>query len=120
MTQPAITEGLLTWTPASGLTPGAPAHPAGGLTPSAPATPSVGPLLVADSWLVRDGQVRALERHRERFLRACGECDGPPLRRLLEFWQDMTAALPRTGEWFPRVELGADAKELRLLIRQAP
>lgn len=105
MTQPATVEGLLTWTPAQGLTP----------------TASLGSrLLVADSWLLRDGRVRALERHRERFLRACGECDGPPLRRLLEFWQDMTATLPRTGEWFPRVELGADGKELRLLIRPSP
>ena len=32
----------------------------------------------------------------------------------------MTAALPRTGEWFPRVELGAESRELRLLLRHAP
>ncbi|MFF4401257.1 aminotransferase class IV [Streptomyces sp. NPDC001480] len=105
MTRPATMEGLLTWTPRGGLTAG----PADG-----------GRLLVADSWLVRDGRVRGLGRHRERFLRACGECDGPPLRRLLEFWQDMTAALPRTGEWFPRVELAAGSGELRLLLRHAP
>ncbi|MEV2216200.1 aminotransferase class IV [Streptomyces sp. NPDC050997] len=79
-----------------------------------------GRLLVADSWLVRDGRVRGFERHRERFLRACGECGGPPLRRLVEFWQDMTATLPRTGEWFPRVELAAGSLELRLLLRHAP
>nr|WP_203614919.1 aminotransferase class IV [Streptomyces sp. SID13726] len=106
--------------------------PSRGLTPAAEAT---APLLVADSWLVRDGRVRGLERHRERFLRSCGEVGGPPLRRLLEFWRDMTDALPRTGEWFPRVELAPEfrtgtadpeshasprALELHLLLRHAP
>lgn len=105
MTQPAVAEGLLGWTPARGLTSGAGAG---------------GRLLVADSWLVRDGRVRGFERHRERFLRACGECGGPPLGRLVEFWRDMAAALPRTGEWFPRVELAAGSLELRLLLRHAP
>lgn len=105
MTQPVRAERSSTWTPRRGLTAG----PAVG-----------GRLLVADSWLVRDGRVRALDRHRERFLRACGECGGPPLRQLLDFWQDMTAALPRTGEWFPRVELAAGSGELRLLLRSAP
>ncbi|MFF4251228.1 aminotransferase class IV [Streptomyces sp. NPDC001663] len=105
MTQPVIAEGLSTWSPGGGLVP---------------AGEPGGRLLVADSWLVRDGRVRGLERHRERFLRACGECGGPPLRRLLEFWQDMTAALPRTGEWFPRVELAPGSLELRLLLRHAP
>ncbi len=64
--------------------------------------------------------MRGFARHRERFLRACSECGGPPPRRLREFWQDMTAALPRTGEWFPRVELSAGSMELRLLLRHAP
>lgn len=108
MTQPVIVEGLSAWSPARGL------------TPAAEPTAVSAPLLVADSWLVRDGRVRGLERHRERFLRACGEVDGPPLRRLLEFWRDMTDALPRTGEWFPRVELAPGAQQLRLLLRTAP
>ncbi|MET7690127.1 aminotransferase class IV [Streptomyces sp. NPDC005483] len=105
MTQPVVAEGLSVWSPARGLTPAAEA---------------TAPLLVADSWLVRDGRVRGFERHRERFLRACGEVDGPPLRRLLEFWRDMTDALPRTGEWFPRVELAPGSPGLRLLLRPAP
>jgi hypothetical protein len=105
VTQPAIAEGLSAWTPGGGL---------------AAAGEPGGRLLVADSWLVRDGSVRGFTRHRERFLRACGECGGPPLRRLLEFWGDMTAALPRTGEWFPRVELAPGTLELRLLLRRAP
>ncbi|MER6357654.1 aminotransferase class IV [Streptomyces sp. NPDC001634] len=105
MTQPAVLEGLLEWSPAG--------WPADG-------PDSGGRLLVADSWLLRDGRVRGFERHRERFLRACGACDGPPLRRLIEFWRDMTAVLPRTGEWFPRVELTAGSHRLRILLRQAP
>jgi len=108
VTRPVVAEGLSVWSPARGL------------TPATEATAVTAPLLVADSWLVRDGRVRGLERHRERFLRACGEVGGPPLRRLLEFWRDMTDALPRTGEWFPRVELGAGSPQLRLLLRPAP
>ncbi|MFJ9565424.1 aminotransferase class IV [Streptomyces fuscichromogenes] len=105
MTQPAVTEGVLAWSPHAGLRP---AEDAG----------AGEPLLVADSWLVRDGRVRGLARHRERFVRSCGECDGPPAYRLLEFWRDMTAALPRTGEWFPRVEL--TPHHVRLRLRHAP
>ncbi|QOV41508.1 aminotransferase class IV [Streptomyces ferrugineus] len=105
MTRPVTTEGLLTWTPGRGLTPGGQAG---------------GRLLVADSWLVRDGRVRGFDRHRERFARACGECGGPPPRRLVEFWRDMTAVLPRAGEWFPRVELTEGSGELRVLLRHAP
>lgn len=105
MTQPAIAEGLLTWSPEHGLVPGQ-AHG--------------GRLLVADSWLLRDGRVRGFDRHRERFLRSCGECGAPALAQAVDFWQDMTRALPRTGEWFPRVELAAGSLELRLLLRPAP
>lgn len=32
----------------------------------------------------------------------------------------MADTLPRTGEWFPRVELGPRSLELRLLLRHAP
>ncbi|WP_328500240.1 aminotransferase class IV [Streptomyces sp. NBC_00457] len=105
MTQPATAEGLLAWVPGRGLIAGLAADTQ---------------LLVADSWLVRDGRVRGLDRHRERFLRACGECGGPSLEQLTQFWQDMTAALPRTGSWFPRVELVAGSLQLRLLLRHAP
>ncbi|NEC91933.1 aminotransferase class IV [Streptomyces sp. SID12501] len=110
-TQPTATEGLLAWSPRRGLTgPDAQSY-----------VPTVGErLAVADSWLLRDGRVRGLGRHRERFLRACGDSGGPSLRQLVDFWRDMTVALPRTGEWFPRVELGAESRELRLLLRHAP
>ncbi|MGK5697831.1 aminotransferase class IV [Streptomyces sp. URMC 128] len=95
MTTPAVAEGLWAWTPGRGLAPAAD-QAAGGR------------LLVADSWLVREGRVRAYDRHRERFARACADCGGPRPRRLSAFWQDVTAVLPRTSAWFPRVELAAD------------
>ncbi|MFD9391786.1 aminotransferase class IV [Streptomyces sp. NPDC060000] len=107
---PTVAEGLSTWTPSRGLT-------------ADPGSVADGPLLVADSWLVRAGRVRGYGRHRERFLRACAESaagSGPEPRRLVGFWQDVTAALPRTGEWFPRVELTAGSLELRLRLRPAP
>lgn len=105
MTRPVVAEGLWAWSPAAGLRP-------------VEAAEAEEPLLVADSWLVRDGRVRGLDRHRERFVRSCGECAGPPSYRLLEFWQAMTDALPRGGEWFPRVEL--TPRHVRLRLRPAP
>ncbi|MGW0706200.1 aminotransferase class IV [Streptomyces sp. NPDC002643] len=111
MTQPAIAEGLSIWSPEHGLTPDRTAPPG---------QAQGGRLLVADSWLLRDGRVRAFDRHRERFLRGCGECGAPPLGRVVEFLKNVTTALPRTGEWFPRIELAAGSLELRLLLRPAP
>jgi branched-subunit amino acid aminotransferase/4-amino-4-deoxychorismate lyase len=110
----AVTERVLGWEPGHGLTVMAerPGGPGG----------SDGPLPAADSWLVSDGRVRALARHRERFLRACAETVELPGGRLAAFWQDMTAALPRHGAWFPRVELAPTGEEpqLRLRLRAAP
>jgi branched-subunit amino acid aminotransferase/4-amino-4-deoxychorismate lyase len=105
VTQPAIAEGLLAWNPDSGLSRGLAADTR---------------LLAADSWLLRDGQVRGFDRHRERFERACAECGAPPPAQVTEFWREMTAALPRSGTWFPRVELARGSLQLRLLLRHAP
>lgn len=63
-------------------------------------------LLAADSWLVADGAVRALERHRNRFTTTCAEAAGAPRGLLDLFWTAVTGLLPREpGAWFPRVEL---------------
>ncbi|MES2263772.1 MAG: aminotransferase class IV [Pseudomonadota bacterium] len=78
------------------------------------------PLLAADSFLVTDGKVRGLASHRERFF---GSCPAYAVRagQLDLFWQRAVAALPRSGRWFPRVELvGGAVPTLQLRIRPAP
>jgi branched-subunit amino acid aminotransferase/4-amino-4-deoxychorismate lyase len=84
----------------------------------APATSPGGDLLVADSWLVEDGRVRALDRHEARFAGSCAEkgLERPAVRR---FWRDTVGELPRAGLWFPRVELHAEGA-LALNLRRAP
>jgi branched-subunit amino acid aminotransferase/4-amino-4-deoxychorismate lyase len=88
-------------------------------------------LLAADSWLVQDGAVRGYDAHWSRFAGWCGEL-GVAAEQLARFRGGVTAALPRAGRWFPRVELvapaaeGADARvaaaggALRLRLRPAP
>ena len=72
---------------------------------------------VADSWLVADGAVLALDLHRSRFLAGI-----PPHVDAAPFWDAAIAAIPRTGDWFPRVELRTQASRLQLLfrLREAP
>ena len=72
-------------------------------------------VLAADSWLVVDGQVLALELHRLRFVDAvAGRVDAASLT---SFWNAAVAAIPRTGDWFPRVELLASAGTPTLVFR---
>ena len=79
------------------------------------------PPLIADSWLVSEGRVRGLDRHRQRFFRGCTEVAHIPREELHAFWQATVPELPRHGRWFPRVELCARPRaELRLRIRPAP
>lgn len=76
---------------------------------------------VADSWLVSDGSTLALDLHRSRFM------TGVPRGRFLQldpgaFWEAAIAAIPRTGDWFPRVELRTQLLRPQLLfrLREAP
>jgi hypothetical protein len=84
------------------------------------AVDAVPTVLAADSWLVVNGTVLALELHHERFLRAVSaamsdDCalypalqpDRRPelLAEAEDFWQTTIAEIPREGEWFPRVQL---------------
>lgn len=82
--------------------------------PDATASPS---LVVMDSWLVDEGRVRGLERHRERFTATAGPVVGEAACRV--FLDAAVAALPRAGAWFPRVEL-TEGGDLRLWLRPAP
>jgi branched-subunit amino acid aminotransferase/4-amino-4-deoxychorismate lyase len=65
-------------------------------------------VLAADSWLLRDGGVLGLEAHRARFL---GSLPIGPAAEGGRFWDAAIAGLPRTGSWFPRLELRAPADE---------
>ena len=84
-------------------------------------------LLVADSWLVTDGRVRAFAAHRRRFARSCQVRAGEAQAASDHFWDALVELLPRTGDWFPRVELvdggpsqTADVLHLRFRVRPAP
>lgn len=70
----------------------------------------------ADSWLVTDGLVVGLELHRQRFVTSI------PRGRYLQldvdgFWDAAIAAIPRDGDWFPRVELHSRLGGPRLIFR---
>jgi branched-subunit amino acid aminotransferase/4-amino-4-deoxychorismate lyase len=75
----------------------------------------------ADSFLVRDGRVRGLDLHRGRFLRAVPTTMRAGLAAE-SFWAACIAEVPRTGEWFPRVELQLRLHTplLVLRLRSAP
>jgi branched-subunit amino acid aminotransferase/4-amino-4-deoxychorismate lyase len=75
-------------------------------------------LRAADSWLVVDGRVRAVERHWMRFSAACRE-QGVASDALAAFRADVERAVPARGRWFPRVELREDG-ELAFVLRAAP
>lgn len=74
-------------------------------------------LLVADSWLVDEGYERAAAAHWARFGASCIEAGVAP-DDLRAFRVAASAALPRDGRWFPRLELTAPGLALRL--RRAP
>jgi branched-subunit amino acid aminotransferase/4-amino-4-deoxychorismate lyase len=72
-------------------------------------------IVVAESFLVDDGRVRGLDRHRDRFARGCAAAGFDPAAP----WAELERALPATGRWFPRLELRADG-EARVAVRPAP
>jgi branched-subunit amino acid aminotransferase/4-amino-4-deoxychorismate lyase len=72
-------------------------------------------LLAADSWLVADGRVRAVDRHWARFAATCRE-HGVALGALRS---EVERSVPSEGRWFPRVELRGDG-ELAFQVRPAP
>jgi branched-subunit amino acid aminotransferase/4-amino-4-deoxychorismate lyase len=75
-------------------------------------------LLAADSWLVDDGRVRAVDRHWARFGATCREHGVEP-EALAAFRAEVERALPAAGRWFPRVELREDGA-LAVQVRPAP
>jgi len=76
-------------------------------------------VVAADSWFVRDGRVLAIGLHRERFMNSV------PSQHRAEaetFWDAALGAIPREGEWFPRVDLVTvgGRPEFRLRVRPSP
>ena len=84
------------------------------------------PIVAADSWLVVDGGVRALDLHRRRFFDAIESGRFAPLVSegdLVAFWTAAVGTIPITGDFFPRVELTAPENDLPVLafrLRSAP
>lgn len=83
-------------------------------------------LAAADSWLVENGRVRSLEAHFRRFA-LWSLPQAPELSTsIADFYTAVTAALPREGRWFPRIELHLEGRDknqsptLYLRLREAP
>jgi branched-subunit amino acid aminotransferase/4-amino-4-deoxychorismate lyase len=71
---------------------------------------------VADSWFVTEGTALGLELHRTRFL----ESAPPAVREATDaagFWRAAIELVPRTGDWFPRVELQSRSGSNLLVFR---
>lgn len=79
-----------------------------------------GAIEVADSWLVTDGSVLALDVHRQRFFDSA-ERSGHSMD-LSAFWAATVDALPRSDDGFPRVDLRTrdGVATLLLHVRPAP
>jgi branched-subunit amino acid aminotransferase/4-amino-4-deoxychorismate lyase len=110
-------ETILRWT-AAGWAP-EPADPSGGGVEEV--RPAGHRVLAADSFLVDDGRVLALDVHRRRFLSSL-RLQAAAVPDPAAFLDAAVAALPRDGAWFPRVEAlrGPDGDTARLLVRPAP
>jgi branched-subunit amino acid aminotransferase/4-amino-4-deoxychorismate lyase len=78
-------------------------------------------LTVADSFLVRSGRVRALERHFARFQSSIQ--DEQIQAELPAFFESLKALIPLEGDWFPRMEYRdqlPEGERLVFRIREAP
>lgn len=85
------------------------------------AAPDADSALVVDSFLLDDGRVRDLDRHRERFASSCETLNLATGDRLERFLDASSALLPGEGRWFPRLEAHeGDPAALVCWIRPAP
>ncbi|HEY7853956.1 MAG TPA: aminotransferase class IV [Aquiluna sp.] len=79
------------------------------------------PLSVADSWFVTNGSARALNKHFTRFSNSI--TDHETKEQLPEFFTQIIEAIPRAGDWFPRIEYREErpiGERLFLRLRPAP
>jgi branched-subunit amino acid aminotransferase/4-amino-4-deoxychorismate lyase len=79
-------------------------------------------LEVADSFLVSDGRVLAVDLHRERFLASATARGYDADDDLDAFWHSALSIIPRQTQWFPRFELARqrDTWQLQFRLRPAP
>jgi hypothetical protein len=73
-------------------------------------------IVVADSWLVTEGIALGIGLHRGRFLESMST-DDRSVTRADAFWDAAIAVIPRSGDWFPRVELQLRTGSLLLVFR---
>jgi branched-subunit amino acid aminotransferase/4-amino-4-deoxychorismate lyase len=78
-----------------------------------------GDVRIVDSWLVTDGKARAVDAHLRRFSQSCASLYGVRAER---FACAAVSLIPKSGLWFPRLELAvADGDaDLRIWLRPAP
>ena len=78
-------------------------------------------VLIADSFLVQDGKVRSLQLHIDRFLRGL-ELKTSELKDSFNlFFEQAIALIPRTGRFFPRIEVqDLDKPTFVFTLRDAP
>lgn len=77
-------------------------YEAGEFVPDSRHDDTVDGVLVADSWAVRDGQTVGIELHFDRF--RTGLAAHGVAADAQGFISDVLDRLPRTGQWFPRIE----------------
>lgn len=79
-----------------------------------------GAIAAADSFLLVDGSVVALDRHFTRFVAGLGAAGVGA--DTATFFNDVRELLPKEGRWFPRIEAVdyGDGLLLRVLVRPAP
>ncbi|MBO4789888.1 MAG: aminotransferase class IV [Oxalobacter sp.] len=79
-------------------------------------------ILVAESWLVRNGCAIALDLHRQRFLNSCSHLYQIGSRMLTPYWQAALEKIPSDGLWFPRIELAGYTRQpkFQVRVRKAP
>jgi hypothetical protein len=94
----------------------------GQLTPLDYCDPADTVVLAADSWLVDDGKVLAVNLHRDRFFSAVEQqLPGESARLgLTDFWSAALASISRSGQQFPRVELQLVRGASMFILRQRP
>lgn len=92
------------------------------LTPVTWCQPGEETVLVADSWRVVEGNAVGLPRHLERFRRSVAQEAPEAVGQVEGFIEAATAAIPHTGEWFPRLECVATPHGhlFRFYHREAP